>query len=474
MKAEHRTSLFIDTLYNTFPAVRQIVTQLDKSGVQTLLVGGAVRDMLLGRTVADIKDFDIEVYHLSIDQLEKILKNFGPVRLAGKSFGVLKIDGLAFDWSIPRVDSEGRKPSVVVDPDMDFKKAFSRRDLTINAIGVDLKTHELIDPFGGVEDLKQKILSSPDLEKFSEDPLRLLRVMQFVARFEATPDDALNTLCKTIDIRDVSAERIESEFHKLLLCSVRPSLGLRWLDHIDRLKDILPALAELKKVPQGVQWHPEGHVLEHSLQAVDAAARYATQYESIDQKLTLLYAALFHDIGKKETTVVAPEKISSHGHAEVGAQKIVPIISQIESNKKIIAAAQKLILYHMYPGQYIRSKTGLVRYKWLALYLSPDLNIAMLANLARSDIQGRNPDSAVPLTGSVEMVEQFVQNAQSVGVLTHPEPALLTGRDLLDVASPGPELGDLVKKAYEIQLNESVQSAALLKSKLMQRFKKSA
>src|SRR5437016_2162547 len=186
MKTDKIISAFINSFYKKFPSIVTIIEYLDSIGASALLVGGAVRDALLEKKVDEIKDFDIEVYHISLDQLEEILAAHGPLRSVGKSFGVLKIDTLPIDWSIPRSDSIGRKPSVTIDPDMNFEKAFSRRDVTINAMGINLKTKELIDPFNGLEDLNKKILRSPDIKKFSEDPLRLLRVMQFVGRFDAT------------------------------------------------------------------------------------------------------------------------------------------------------------------------------------------------------------------------------------------------------------------------------------------------
>ena len=180
-----------------FGNVRTIVQALSLSGARALLVGGAVRDVLRG---VDVKDLDIEIHGMQLAQVEKILKRFGHVRTVGKQFGVLKIDGVDVDWSIPRSDSSGRKPKVTLDPYMSVKDAFLRRDLTINAMGIDLVTLQLEDPFDGIKDLEQKILRAPDTEKFKEDPLRFFRVMQFIGRLEMYPDAALNELCKTMDL----------------------------------------------------------------------------------------------------------------------------------------------------------------------------------------------------------------------------------------------------------------------------------
>ncbi len=199
-----------------YPAVPLIGAQINKQGGRALLVGGAVRDLLLG---LPIKDLDIEVHGLTLAQLQTILKKHGTVALQGKSFGVLRVHGVDVDWSLPRADSAGRKPSVVIDPHMPLADAFARRDLTINAMGIDLQTKELIDPWHGLTDLKKKILRAPDPRFFTQDPLRLFRVMQFMGRFEMQPDAELSKICKKMDISDISRERIEQEFEKLLLKS---------------------------------------------------------------------------------------------------------------------------------------------------------------------------------------------------------------------------------------------------------------
>ncbi len=240
------------------------------------------------------------MYGLTTDQLEKILRSFGPVSLVGKSFGVLRLHGLDIDWSLPRADSAGRKPTVVIDPTMSFEQAFRRRDLTINAVGIDLHTYELIDPFNGQQDLTNKLLRPTDVQLFTEDPLRFFRVMQFIGRFEMEPTESLNVLCTKMDISHVSIERIETEFEKLLLKSVHPSRGIRWIATIGRLQDVLPELAATVGVAQNPQWHPEGDVFEHTMQALDAAA--ALPYTDKRTRLIILYAALCHDLGKAVTT----------------------------------------------------------------------------------------------------------------------------------------------------------------------------
>src|SRR5581483_2368303 len=180
------------------------------------------------------------------------LSLYGPVSLVGKVFGVFRIHGLDIDWSLPRSDSSGRKPEVQIDPFMGYKEAFARRDLTINAMGIDLVSHALIDPFNGCADLKAGILRAPDAAFFVQDPLRFYRVMQFIGRFGYRPDDELNRICASMDIATVSRERIEVEFEKLFLRSEQPSLGLRWIEKLGRMREVLPELAATVGVMQDV------------------------------------------------------------------------------------------------------------------------------------------------------------------------------------------------------------------------------
>ncbi len=222
----------VDQLLAGYPHSTEIIESIYKHSGSAYLVGGAVRDLILGLSVHDL---DIEVHGLSLQKLHGVLSAFGKVSAVGKSFGVLKLQGFSGDWALPRTDRAGRKPEVTIDPMMDIREALRRRDLTMNAMAIELKTKRLIDPFGGLEDIKQKILRSPDIRFFSEDPLRFYRVMQFIGRFEMYPDEELHTACQTMDISQISIERIEDEFEKLMLKSVCPSLGLRWLLALNEL-----------------------------------------------------------------------------------------------------------------------------------------------------------------------------------------------------------------------------------------------
>jgi len=402
MKLNDKILKNLKSLLNQFPIINEIVNKIDLANGKTFLVGGAVRDLLLDLPV---KDLDIEVHGIDSDNLLNILESFGPVSLVGKVYGVFRIHGLDADWSLPRKDKAGRKPEVQIDPFMSLQEAFKRRDLTINAMGIDLKSFELVDPFNGYVDLQNKVLRAIDKDLFLEDPLRFYRVMQFIGRFNFYPDEQLDDICKNMDIKNVSVERIDQEFRKLFLKSAQPSFAINWLNKIDKLKDVLPELYATIGIKQEPEWHPEGDVYEHSLQAFDAAARL--QYENDDEKVLLMYAALCHDLGKVTTTEKKDGKIISYGH-ELESEKLCKnMLKRITKNKDLISKACKLVRHHMSPGLLIKQNSSPSAYKRLALKLAPDVNLNLLSKLFYVDRAGRNAQKGKPLSGPIEEVEQF-------------------------------------------------------------------
>ena len=213
--------------------LENIFENLSKSNIKPVIIGGYVRDFLLG---IESKDIDIELYNVeNIDILENLLQKFGSVNEVGKSFNVIKlcIDDLDLDFSLPRIDSKIGKGhrgfKTTANSHLDFKTATSRRDFTINAIGYDVIEQKLLDPFNGIEDLKNKELKAVDIEKFGEDPLRVFRAIQFASRFDLKINEDLLMLCEKIVRRDqisyLSKERIYIEIEKLLLKAPKPSTG---------------------------------------------------------------------------------------------------------------------------------------------------------------------------------------------------------------------------------------------------------
>lgn len=452
----------VEKLLAQHPRLIKIVAAIASAGGKAVLVGGAVRDLLLGLPT---KDLDIEVHRLPLDQLQEIMEKFGTVSLVGKSFGVLRLHGLAIDWSLPRADSGGRHPQVRIDPNMSMADAFKRRDLTINAMGIDLHTFDLIDPWGGLHDLQEGVLRAPDVHFFVQDPLRFFRVMQFIGRFQFKPDEHLQRICSSMSLAGISVERIEAEFDKLLLQSEFPSLGIRWLAHIGRLEEILPEVAATKDVPQEPEWHPEGDVFEHTMQALDAGA--ALSYDAPGQKLVALYALICHDLGKVSTTKRIDGRIRSLGHEDAGVPLARRVLKRLTRRKELIDAVLKLVKYHMAPGQFIHNKAKAPAYKRLALKLAPDVSLELLAKVALADKRGRNPQSYRPLTINLPFITDFLQNAKKAQVMLKPEEPVLKGKDLMPFVEPGPAMGKLLKQAYEIQIAKGIKDKKELLARVL-------
>jgi len=208
----------------------QIAEDIRSADGRVFLVGGFVRDSLLG-TSGEIRDFDIEVYKINQEKLLAILSKYGKPNLIGRAFGVVHLSrqNIHYDFSFPRTESKTgsghRAFEVQTDPNLSFKAAAKRRDFTINAMGMELPNLELADPYNGRKDLESKILRHVS-NAFAEDSLRVLRGVQFAARFELKAAKETIELCRTLSLNDLSRERIEEEFRKWLLKGVKPSYGL--------------------------------------------------------------------------------------------------------------------------------------------------------------------------------------------------------------------------------------------------------
>ncbi len=459
----------LSLIFSQYPLIIPTYERISQQGGIAYLVGGAVRDLILG---LPIHDLDIEVHGLTLEQLASILGEFSVVSYVGKSFGVLKSHGTPIDWALPRTDTSGRKPMVTIDPHMDIREALRRRDVTMNAMAIELATGRFVDPFHGYEDMRNALLRSPDSRFFEEDPLRFYRVMQFIGRFEMHPDEVLQGICKRMDIAAVSCERIEDEFEKLLLKSRCPSRGFRWLADLGRLHEILPELAHTQEIEQDFDWHPEGKVFEHLMQALDAASILARKDNlSSDDRLILLYAALCHDLGKISTTVVIEDRIKSPGHAEAGVPYTRSLLKRITRKVKIIDTVALLVKHHMQPSQFVQLHAKLAAYRRLALKLAKYTTLEMLARLALADRRGRNGNGPEPLEVTPKFLPTFLRNAEKARVLTRPEEAILHGRDISDLVSPGPEMGSLLKYAFELQLDKGINSKELLRKKVIEKLR---
>lgn len=412
-------------------------------------MGGFVRDRLLG---VDSKDFDFEVYGLTIEKLETVLSRFGEVIAVGKSFGVLRVKGFDIDFSIPRRDNKigrGHKGfRVEFDPDMDFAAAARRRDLTVNSIGFDPLNEELLDPYNGVADIERRVLRATDSELFSEDTLRGLRVAQFRARLEMEPDEELYEICRELDLSDLSGERIWEEFAKLFLKARKPSLGWEFLRETGLLR-FFPEVEALVGVPQDAIWHPEGTVWEHTMLVVDEAA--ALRDGDADRDLVLLYAALCHDLGKPATTFEDEEgRIRSPNHEPEGVEPTEGFLQRLRAPNAFVDKVCVLVRYHLAPAHFHKNATAKA-YRRLARRLGESgANLILLADLARADHFGRTTPDA--LAREFPAGDDFVRSAQELEIESQSDPDVVSGRHLIARGmKPGPHFGEILQRCREVQ-----------------------
>lgn len=441
----------LESLYKAFPLVPLMCAEIRAAGGKLLLVGGAVRDVILGHTTTEV---DVEVYHLSFIQLQNILERQGIVTLVGKSFGVLRIAGVPIDWSLPRKDQAGRHPHVELIPNLSIVDALRRRDVTMNAMAIDVEHNKLYDPFKGRQDIMERRLRTPDPHFFVQDPLRFYRVMQFISRFQMIPDEELNTVCRQIDISTVSRERIGAEFDKLLLLSRTPSWGLRWLLQLNRLHEVLPELDATVGILQDMHWHPEGDVFEHTMQAIDIAAQQT--YPADISRRMILFAVLCHDLGKAVSTHISKGKIRSIGHEETGVPLTRSLIQRITGDRMVSKRVALLVRHHMAPGFFVQQEAKAAAYKRLAHRLAPYVTLRELALVAYADKSARNPQRGIAIYVPQPDIDIFIMRAQEYGVLEAPEAAVLSGQDVAPHVKPGPDMGKLLQKAYELQISEGI------------------
>ena len=428
-------------------------------GGRALLVGGCVRDELMGNQP---KDWDVEIYGVEPARLRELLEAFGPVNVVGEAFTVYKL-GADLDISLPRRERKtgrGHRAFFIEgDPEMTVAEATARRDFTINAILKDPLTGEIIDPFSGRNDLQGWIIRAVSPDTFSEDSLRVLRAAQFAARFEFRVEPETVSLCRAIDLSDLPSERVWGEMEKLLLRAQRPSIGLGWLHALGVIDQLFPEIKALIEVPQDSEWHPEGDVFVHTRLVVDRARELIDDL-SYPKQVTVMLAALAHDFGKPATTEFIDGRLRSRGHEDAGVDPTVSFLDKLNirtlEGYDVRAQVVALVRDHLKPGEYYkkRAEVGDGAFRRLARKCELDL----LYRVAKADSLGRNADW-VPREqwyGS-EAQEWFIERARELEVVSHAPAPLLLGRHLLELGlAPGPRIGEITRAVYEMQLDGRV------------------
>ena len=426
-------------------ACRWISSAVKEAGGRAYLVGGCVRDALLG--IAP-KDVDMEIYGLEPECIESILSRRFRFEVVGKSFGVWILKGYDIDVSVPRRErkvGEGHKSfEIECDPFLPVEDACARRDFTINAMLCDYLTGEIVDPYSGREDLKNRILRHTS-GKFAEDSLRVLRAMQFIARFGLVPAPETVALCAEIPFGGLAPERVFEEWKKLILKGIKISDGLNFLRDCGWVK-YFPELAACVGCPQDPQWHPEGDVFVHTGFCLDHFAKERIGDERED--LIVGLAVLCHDLGKPLCTKRGDDgKIHSYGHDILGVKPTLKFLGRMTREKSLIEQVCVLVERHMAVLDLWRSGAGDSAIRRLARKVQ---RIDRLVRVDSADRNGRPPIEPGDSPQGVWISER----ARELSVRDSAPAPILMGRHLIERGMvPSAKFKDILSEAYEAQLD---------------------
>lgn len=412
-----------------------------EAGGRALLLGGCVRDAALGLIP---KDFDLEVYGLAPARLQTLLAERFAVDLVGQAFGVFKLQGLPLDVAVPcRRTLRGGAWEITADPDMTPEEAAARRDLTINAIAFDPLAQSVLDPYGGLRDLQACRLRHTS-HQFVEDPLRVLRCMQFAARFDFTVAPETVALARTLTPAGLPRERVYDEWRKLILLGRRPSHGLHFLRDCGWLR-YYPELDALVGCPQEPDHHPEGDVWIHTLHCLDAFARDRIGDDRED--LVVGFAVLCHDFGKPAATKCEQGRLHARGHDAAGVVPTRVFLQRLTNSEDLIEEIATLVLAHLRPFALYETRAS----DRAILRLAREVGrIDRLVRVARADHQGRPPrvDDGFPAGA------WLLQRSRELAVERAAPAPLVLGRHLIALGvPPGPTMGRILAACYEAQLD---------------------
>jgi tRNA nucleotidyltransferase (CCA-adding enzyme) len=429
----------------------EIARAVRDAGGRALVVGGWVRDQLLGRAS---KDVDLEVYGLDAVRLREVLAGFGPVNAVGESFTVYKVAGV--DVALPRRESKTgrghRGFDVIGDPHMSPGEAARRRDFTINAIAWDPLEDAYVDPCGGRADLAAGVLRAVDPRTFGDDSLRVLRAIQFAARFEFALDPGTFEICRRLPLDDLPAERIWGEVEKLLLQAPRPSSGFGLARDLGVIERLFPEIHALIGCPQEPEWHPEGDVWIHTLMVIDQARR---RLDGLDhpRQAALMLGAVCHDLGKPPTTAFLDGRIRSIDHEQAGVAPASSLLDRLNVHSlggfDVRREVLGMVAHHLKPLSFYKAdpRAGDGAFRRLAL----KVDLELLARLALSDCLGRTGDF------DCSGIQWFLDRARALGVEHQAPEPLVKGRHLLAMGlTPGPRIGEILRQVYEQQLDGTI------------------
>ena len=429
---------------------RRIAVKVVQQGGRVYYVGGFVRDRLLGR---ENKDVDIEVHGVTPEVLEGILNSLGEATEMGASFGVYGLRHFDLDIAMPRKEQATgrghRDFSVFVDPFLGTEKAAQRRDFTINALMEDVLTGEVVDHFGGQDDLKRGIVRHVNDASFAEDPLRVLRAAQFAARFGFSVAEETVSLCAGMDLTTLASERIYGELEKALLKAPRPSVFFGALREMGQLNHWFPEVEALIGIPQEPRFHPEGDVWNHTMLVLDQAAKLRDQAKEPE---AFLLSALCHDFGKKDALQNDHGRIRALGHEEAGIPLAEAFLSRITSEKRLHKYVANMVLLHMRPNSMAAQRST---QKSFCHLFDESVCPEDLLLLAKADALGRGSvQDYAPTDGYLQ--EKYIRYQE---IMARP---YVQGADLVAAGfEPGKDFGPALAYAHKLRLAGITKEKAL-------------
>ena len=431
-------------------AAKRIAEEVGRLGGQTFYVGGFVRDKMLG---IENKDVDIEVHGITPDALYEILSAAGEPLAYGKSFGVFSLRGEDIDIAMPRHEKATGKGhrdfEIDVDPFIGTYEAARRRDFAINALMEDVLTGEIVDHFGGLDDLEKGVIRHIDDETFIEDPLRVLRGAQFAARFGFSIADDTKDLCRGIDLSTLSKERIEEELKKALLKADKPSIFFEALREMDQLDAWFPELKQLIGLEQDPVYHPEGDVWVHTMEVVDRAARYR---DRVSDPYCFMLLALTHDLGKIVTTEFIKGRIHAYEHEKKGLPLVESFIKRLTNEKHVIDYVTNMVPLHMRPNVAAYSKPALKSTNRMFDEAADPQDLIWFAEADRPVMAGSDIFSG----GSDFLFERLRAYEETMS-----RPYVM-GRDLIEAGlEPGEDFTEILAYAHKLRLAGIDKDAAM-------------
>ncbi len=428
---------------------RLLARRVQEAGGRCYYVGGCVRDHLMGR---ESKDIDLEIHGITPQCLQGILEELGSPKTMGSSFGIWSLRGYGLDIAMPRADSAGHGQKdffSCVDPFIGTREAALRRDLTMNALMQDVLSGEIVDHFGGAEDIKKGLIRHVSDASFAEDPLRVIRVAQFASRFGFAVAEETLELCSHLELGQLPPERVWGELEKALIKSARPSIFFETLRRMGKLSPWFSELEKLIGLEQDPVFHPEGDVWNHTMLVLDAAAALRG---SAEYPLGFMVSALCHDLGKLTTSELVDGRIHSYGHETEGVPIARNLLSRLTREAKLHSYVSNMIRLHMQPNQKAAQHAGT---KAMCKMFDQASSPADLLLLAKADHCSR------PDVSPYEETEAFLRSALELFRERMARPHVM-GADLIAAGfTPGSDFSQALDYAQKLRLSGVEKEIAL-------------